>query len=93
MKQWFCDGWCRFKLWILYNYWRRIYSGEDCKDITKLYLKKRYEKRAMKAYIAYYDANPLQLETADMTGSDWYIGTINPEKMMTADQRVNDKEK
>ena len=38
----------------------------------------------MAAYVNYLDTHPLQKELADFTGSNWYIGTINPEKMMTA---------
>ena len=83
MKQWLYDGWFRFKAWALFNYWRYL-TSEDANELRKFYYLKRREKRAMAAYVNHIDTHPLQKELADFTGSDWYIGTINPEKMMNA---------
>ena len=83
MKQWLYDGWFRFKAWALFNYWRHL-TKEDSTELLRLYYLKRWEKRAMAAYVNYLDTHPLQKELANFTGSDWYIGTINPEKMMNA---------
>ena len=75
MKQWLYDGWFRFKAWALFNYWKRV-SNDDYEEVLKLYLLKRWERRAMKAYIKQLDTHPLSKETADMTGSSWYVGNI-----------------
>lgn len=90
MKQWLYDGWFRFKAWVLFNYWRHL-TNEDADELRKLYYLRRWEKRAMKAYVDYFDTHPLQKEIADFTGSDWYIGTINPEKMMNANLEKKDE--
>ena len=90
MKRWLYDGWFRFKSWALFNYWRYL-TKEDSTELLKLYYLKRWEKRAMKAYVNYLDTHPLQKELADFTGSDWYIGTINPEKMMNASLEKKDE--
>ena len=89
MKQWLCDGWFRFKAWVFFNYWRRL-TNEDSNELLRLYYIKRWEKRAMKRYVEYLDTHPFGKESADMTGSDWYIGTINPEKMMDASLEKKD---
>lgn len=83
MIQWLYDGWFRFKAWVLFNYWRRL-TNKDSNELLKLYYLKIWEKRAMNRYVEYLDNHPLQKELADFTGSNWYIGTINPEKMMNA---------
>jgi len=90
MKQWLYDGWFRFKAWVLFNYWRHL-TNEDADELRKLYYLRCWEKRAMKAYVDYFDTHPLQKEIADFTGSDWYIGTINPEKMMNANLEKKDE--
>ena len=90
MKQWLYNGWCRFKEWVLFNYWKRV-SNEDYEVQVRLYSLKRREKRAMVAYVNYLDTHPLQKELANFTGSDWYIGTINPEKMMNASLEKKDE--
>ena len=78
MKQWLYDGWFRFKVWVLFSWWKFSHTEEEHKDLVELYYKKRWEQRAMKAYIEHIDTHPLEKEI----GSDWYIGTIDPEKMM-----------
>jgi hypothetical protein len=88
MKQWLYDGWFRFKLWAFFNYWRYL-TNEDADELRKIYYLRRWEKRAMKAYVDYFDTHPLQKEI--FTGSDWYIGTINPEKMMNATSEKKDE--
>ena len=90
MKQWLYNGWCRFKEWVLFNYWKRV-SNEDYEEQVRLYRLKRWEKRAMAAYVHHLDTYPLQKEKADFTGSDWYIGTINLEKMMNASLEKKDE--
>ena len=75
MKQWLYDGWFRFKAWVLFNYWRHL-TNEDASELRKLYYLKRWEKRAMKAYVERINKQCPTKETADMTGSSWYVGDI-----------------
>jgi hypothetical protein len=82
MKQWLYDGWFRFKAWVLFSWWKFSHTGEEHKDLVELYYKKRWEKRAMKAYIEYFDEHGEVLRKYE--AESWYVGTINPEKMMNA---------
>jgi len=77
MKQWLYDGWFRFKAWALFNYWRHL-TNEDASELQKFYYLKRWEERAMKAYVEHINGRKYnELE-------NWYVGTIDPEKMMNA---------
>ena len=86
MKQWLYDGWFRFKSWVLFNYWRHL-TNKDSNELLKLYYLKRWEKRAMKAYVKHINGRKYT-ETEDGVR---YIGTINPEKMMTASLEKKDE--
>jgi len=81
MKQWLYYGWLTFKTWALFTYWK-MFSKEDYDEQVKLYFSRHWEKRAMKAYIDYFDSH--SEEISKYKPEDWYIGTINPEKMMNA---------
>jgi len=87
MKQWIYDGWFRFKSWVLFNYWRYL-TNEDADELRKLYYLRRWEKRAMKAYVDYFDTH--REELSKYKPEDWYVGTINPEKMMNANLEKKD---
>lgn len=82
MKQWLYSGWCGFKAWVLFSWWKFSNNEEDHKALVELYYKKLWEKRAMKAYLDFLDENVE--EFMKYKTEDWYIGTINPEKMMNA---------
>jgi len=82
MKQWLYDGWFRFKTWVLFSWWKFSHTEEDSKALVELYYKKLWEKRAMKAYVDFLDAQGEELRK--YKAEDWYIGTIDPEKMMNA---------
>lgn len=86
MKQWLYDGWFRFKAWVLFNYWKRV-SNDDYEEVFKLYLLKRWERRAMKAYIKQLDTH----QTADITGSILYVGTIGPDWEARIDAKIKEK--
>ena len=82
MKQWLYDRWFRFKVWVLFSWWKFSHTEKEHKDLVELYYKKRWEQRAMKAYVDYLDAHSEELRKYE--AEEWYIGTINPEKMMNA---------
>ena len=72
MKQWLYNGWCRFKEWVLFNYWKRV-SNEDYEDHVKLYRQKKWERIAMKAYVNHNNANGnIKVEKSE----SWYVGDI-----------------
>ena len=83
MKQWLYDGWFRFKAWVLFNYWRYC-TNEDATELQKLYYLRRWEKRAMKAYVEFHNGKRFE------EPESWYVGTINPEKMMNANLEKKD---
>jgi len=87
VKQWLYYGWLTFKTWVLFTYWK-LFSKEDYDEQVKLYFLKRWEADAMKAYVKYLDTHGEEISKYEP--EFWYVGTINPEKMMTADQRVNE---
>ena len=72
MKQWLYNGWCRFKDWILFNYWRRFSNG-DHDDLIKFYRRKRWEKNAMNAYVKMHNGATTKIERS---GESWYVGDI-----------------
>jgi hypothetical protein len=76
MKQWLYYGWYTFKFWVLFSWWKFSNTEEEYKNLVELYRQNLWEKRAMKAYVNYFDTHPLQREIADLTGSDWYVGSI-----------------
>jgi len=82
MKQWLYNGWCIFKEWVLFNYWKFFSDKDDAEELLKLYRLKRWEQRAMKAYVDYLDEHGEELRKYE--AESWYVGTINPEKMMNA---------
>jgi len=82
MKQWLYNGWFRFKAWALFSWWKFSHTEEESKDLIDLYCQNLWEKRAMKAYVDYLDAHREKLRKYEP--ESWYIGTINPEKMMNA---------
>jgi hypothetical protein len=85
MKQWLYYGWYRFKDWVLFNYWKFVSDKDDAEELLKLYRLKRWEQRAMKAYVEHINGRKYkELE-------DWYVGTINPEKMMNATLEKKDE--
>ena len=77
MKQWLYDGWFRFKAWVLFSYWRYL-TNEDAIELRKFYYLKRWEERAMKAYVKHINGGRYE------EPESWYIGRIDPEKMMNA---------
>jgi hypothetical protein len=79
MKQWLYNGWCAFRAWVLFNYWRYL-TNEDANELRKFYYLKRWEKRAMNRYVEDISSRTY----TEIEDRIRYIGTINPEKMMNA---------
>ena len=89
MKQWLYDGWFRFKVWVIFNYWKFSHTEEDHKALVELYNKKIWEQLAMKAYVEYLNTHSEEL--VKYKAESWYVGTINPEKMMNATLEKKDE--
>ena len=77
MKQWLYNGWCAFRAWVLFNYWRHC-TNENHDELLKFYILKRWEKNAMKAYVEYHNGKKFP------EPESWYAGTLDPEKMSKA---------
>jgi len=82
MKQWLYYGWYTFKFWVLFSWWKFSNTEEEYKNLVELYCQNLWEKRAMKAYVDYLDKHREVL--IKYKDESWYVGTINPEKMMNA---------
>ena len=86
MKQWLYDGWFRFKVWVLFNYWRYL-TSEDANELRKFYYLKRWKKRAMNRYVEDISSR----KYTEIEDGIRYIGTIDPEKMMNVNLEKKDE--
>ena len=84
MKQWLYNGWFTFKAWVLFNYWRHL-TNEDANELQKLYYLKRWEERAMKAYVEHINGRKYE------EPESWYIGTIPDNYMERYNTKIKEK--
>jgi hypothetical protein len=69
-----------------------FHSKEDRAELVKLYNEKLFREYSMKAYVDFItEQNKNKDESADLSGKNWYIGDLKPDRFEIIEKYYENK--